>query len=119
MFSLSLDLIENRIYWRGRQQAFFTACSVYNSSDCFQIPYPSLPGSTSNNTFFIYIAENRLVWLPSGSHDIVHMDKLTGEDVVLFTVTPSDSNILSVDALDVDVFYYQPGELNLMDFLTL
>ena len=110
---MSLDLIENRIYWRGNQQPFFAACSVYNSSDCFQIPYPSFPGSTGDNiTFFIYIAEDRLVWLSSGSHSIVHMNKLTGEDVVPFAVTSPNSNIIAVNALDVDVFYYQPGELN-------
>ena len=113
MFSLSLDLIENRIYWRGIGQAFFTACSVYNSSDCFQIAYPSFPGSTSENnvTFFIYIAGDRIIWLSSGSHSIVHMNKLTGEDVVPFTVTSPSANIQFVDALAVDVFYYQPGEL--------
>ena len=105
--SLALDLIDNRIYWGGQDS--FISCSVFDSSDCFQIPYPSLLDS-NKLTYFIYIAGDRLVWLPEDYESIVHMNKLDGSDVILFTISSPSANILSVNALDISVFFYQPGQ---------
>ena len=107
--SLAVDLIDNRVYWGG--QDFFMACSVYNSSNCFQIPYPTLPNIMDNVIYYSYIVGDRLVWLSNQYHSIVHMNKLDGSDVILFAISSSSADILSVDALDISVFFYQPGQL--------
>ncbi|KAI6661020.1 hypothetical protein LOD99_13743 [Oopsacas minuta] len=110
--SLAYDLKDNLVYWGGRQQGFFMACPVINTSlNCSQIPYPSLPDSTdsNNHTFFIYIVDDRIIWLPTDYDSIIHMNKFTGEGVIPFTVSLPDSNLISVNALDVSVSFLQPG----------
>ena len=111
MVSLALDLIDNRIYLGGQGLDSFMACSVYNSSNCFQIPYPSLPDSmdSNNSTYFLHIAGDRLVWLPRNYESIIHMNKLDGSDVISFAISSPSANILSVNALDVNLFLHQPG----------